>query len=265
MSKRSTRAQSAYSSRDTELSRAVHQSTELADIASGKSDFLHGVPPSYPFTSSPLSAYLTGSIASILLSSCVGHVGKDIIVTVWFTGVVASTALAFLWSWVDMRFKQDFGEFERSRERWEVDNFPEGEVQEMVQIYSGYGMSDDDALAVARTLSKYPEFWIDHMLLHEIGIVPSSIRQDDEFELTTTGFATLAFLSAFIVPTGIFVSGGSALVAWMLGLGQLAAIIYAKTLQCQWLSVSTSSSVGIVVFLCSAAIHVSLGFLLSLL
>ena len=73
---------------------------------------------------------------------------------------------------MDDRLLCEFTDFEKQRERWEVENFPDGEIQEMLHIYTEYGLSETDALAVAKTLAKYPEFWIDHMLLHEIGIVP---------------------------------------------------------------------------------------------
>ena len=33
-------------------------------------------------------------------------------------------------------------------------------------------MTEEDATLVARTLSKYRKFWVDHMLMHEIGIMP---------------------------------------------------------------------------------------------
>lgn len=44
---------------------------------------------------------------------------------------------------------------ELKREKWEVDNFPEGEKAEMVEIYVKNGMSHQDARLVAETLSKY--------------------------------------------------------------------------------------------------------------
>ena len=40
------------------------------------------------------------------------------------------------------------------------------------------GLSHEDAVQTARTLSKYPAFWVDHMLLHEIGIIPPSEEDD---------------------------------------------------------------------------------------
>jgi len=59
---------------------------------------------------------------------------------------------------------------ERARERWEYDNFPEGEIKEMVDIYEGRGMSKEDATAVIQTIAKYPELFIDAMMRDELGM-----------------------------------------------------------------------------------------------
>eukprot|EP00746_Dinoflagellata_sp_MGD_P106712 gnl/MRDRNA2_/MRDRNA2_44679_c0_seq1.p1 gnl/MRDRNA2_/MRDRNA2_44679_c0~~gnl/MRDRNA2_/MRDRNA2_44679_c0_seq1.p1 ORF type:complete len:336 (-),score=60.11 gnl/MRDRNA2_/MRDRNA2_44679_c0_seq1:14-898(-) len=61
---------------------------------------------------------------------------------------------------------------EQARERWEVENYPEGEIQEMIEIYKAKGLSQEDAELVGRTLSKYEDFWVEHMMLTEIGILP---------------------------------------------------------------------------------------------
>jgi len=59
---------------------------------------------------------------------------------------------------------------ERKREKWEFDNFPEGEVKEMVEIYEGRGMSNADATSVIETMAKYPELFIDTMMKDELGM-----------------------------------------------------------------------------------------------
>ena len=44
---------------------------------------------------------------------------------------------------------------ERQREEWEMDNYLEGEISEMIDIYRNKGMSADDAEMMVRTLAKY--------------------------------------------------------------------------------------------------------------
>jgi hypothetical protein len=233
------KAQSAYASRDSELSRAIHQSTELAEIAAGKNDFLHGIPPLNPFTSSPISSALIGTILSNILAVVISYFPGWIRVQVWVTTCAICMLILFITAIIDYRLKQDFGEFERSRERWEVDNFPEGEIQEMVQIYTAYGISDDDAQSVAKTLSKYPDFWIDHMLLHEIGIIPHYLRGGSDGKVSDMVVAASAFCLSLVFPTLALVFGHGELVICSVSTVEFLVCLYSKMNSCQWIPWST--------------------------
>ena len=59
---------------------------------------------------------------------------------------------------------------ERERERWELENFKEGEIKEMIEIYVGRGMSQEDAELVLRVCAKYEKMFVDMMLVDELGL-----------------------------------------------------------------------------------------------
>ena len=52
--------------------------------------------------------------------------------------------------------------FERRREAWELKNFPEGEREEMIELYVNKGMKENDAETIIGTMTKYPSFFLDH-------------------------------------------------------------------------------------------------------
>ena len=61
---------------------------------------------------------------------------------------------------------------ERSREQWEFENYAEGEVREMVDIYVSKGFAEPDARRVMHLMTHRPEykdFFIDHMMQQELG------------------------------------------------------------------------------------------------
>ncbi|KAF4656486.1 hypothetical protein FOL47_008898 [Perkinsus chesapeaki] len=91
-----------------------------------------------------------------------------------------------------------------------------GEVQEMMYIYRNAGLSDDDANTVAHILSKYPEFWVDHMLLHEVGLLPS--RLDQQTRLRTpryvTNIVSYVVLAGFL-PCLLIIRGFAPWVVWL--------------------------------------------------
>jgi hypothetical protein len=54
----------------------------------------------------------------------------------------------------------------------ELENFPEGEIKEMVELYTSKGLSESDARAVVEILSKNEPFFVDIMMLEELEIAP---------------------------------------------------------------------------------------------
>mmetsp|Transcript_40450 Transcript_40450/g.56193 ORF Transcript_40450/g.56193 Transcript_40450/m.56193 type:complete len:276 (+) Transcript_40450:60-887(+) len=61
---------------------------------------------------------------------------------------------------------------ERLRETWEYDNFREGEIQEMVELYTAKGLEKEEAAAAVQILSKHKDFFVDLMMLEELEITP---------------------------------------------------------------------------------------------
>ena len=57
-----------------------------------------------------------------------------------------------------------------------MDNYPEGEINEMIEIYESRGMSKEDATQVIRTMSKYKDFFVDVMMAEELALqVPEEV------------------------------------------------------------------------------------------
>ena len=61
---------------------------------------------------------------------------------------------------------------ERSKEEWEFDCNPTGEIKEMVELYELRGFSRRDAVHVVSTMARHREFFLDHMMVEELGIMP---------------------------------------------------------------------------------------------
>lgn len=59
---------------------------------------------------------------------------------------------------------------EREREKWELENFPEGEIQEMIELYTERGLTEEKAQIVVNAMSSNKEFFIDQMVTDELGM-----------------------------------------------------------------------------------------------
>jgi len=71
-----------------------------------------------------------------------------------------------------IRYRSDVRHYqrERSREKWELENFPDGERKEMVELYVSKGLREEDARKAIETMSKrgYEEFFVDLMMQQEL-------------------------------------------------------------------------------------------------
>jgi len=80
-------------------------------------------------------------------------------------------------------FSMGFGEFTsataelehalrvKAREEWETENYEEGEVKEMCEIYMNKGCKKEDALTMMTVMAQYKELFIEHMMVMEHGIM----------------------------------------------------------------------------------------------
>lgn len=97
---------------------------------------------------------------------------------------------------------------ERRREEWEMDNYPEGEVKEMIEIYENKGMSNEDATLVINTMAKYKDFFVDVMMLQELELqvpeedhVKESMYEGCVMFSSFAGFGALPLLGYVIIPS----------------------------------------------------------------
>lgn len=90
---------------------------------------------------------------------------------------------------------------EMEREAWEIENYPEGERREMVRVYRAWGLSEEEAGTVATILSGHPEFWMRHMVMHELGLIP--VEQEDALGALDMP----AIMDAVTLGTAFFVCG----------------------------------------------------------
>lgn len=74
----------------------------------------------------------------------------------------------------------------------ELESYPEGEYKEMIEIYEGKGLTSADANAFVDIMKKYPDFFLDKMMVDELEVMPP----EDMSDLWKEGLVT--FLS-FVV------------------------------------------------------------------
>ena len=83
---------------------------------------------------------------------------------------------------------------EKKREEWELENYREGEIQEMIDIYVKKGLSPEDAKVVIETMAKYESFFVDVMMQQELELqVPEENHVEQSMKEGFVMFCSFAF------------------------------------------------------------------------
>ena len=147
-----------------------------------------------------------GIVASIYGSD----LAANVVILLGFSNVIADGISMGVGDSLSTKAENDQALAERKREMWEFENYREGEITEMIQLYEEKGFKHDDAERIIRIMAqeKYKDFFVDHMMVQELGMeVP-----DPDDSVLKTGlamfFSFLLFGSLPLWPyIGFYVAG----------------------------------------------------------
>eukprot|EP01027_Heterolobosea_sp_BB2_P017686 GEZU01025034.1.p1 GENE.GEZU01025034.1~~GEZU01025034.1.p1 ORF type:complete len:242 (+),score=36.70 GEZU01025034.1:125-850(+) len=162
----------AFNRDDPRLSRVIHDlkktSTEEGHLKNGKyiKDIVYGG--------------LDGILEQFAIVSGVAGSGLNPLVAI-LLGIATLFADALsmgLGDFLSEYFYNKYVKSEEKRERWECENYLQGEQEEMTEIYKLKGLSEDDARTVVAILSRHTDVFVNVMLVEELGLMP--VNADDK-------------------------------------------------------------------------------------
>lgn len=164
-------AQAAFANNNSEASIQVHKQ-KIFDPSRYCED-----PPlkKIDYFQTSLKCAMNGTISSnLILSSLIGLDYLPVTTTAFFsTCFVCLQALAnATQKWFYLKNEDQVVKREMTREFWEYENYPEGEKNEMIEIYEKKGLSKEEATELVNTLCKNTANFIDTMMVEELGILP---------------------------------------------------------------------------------------------
>jgi VIT1/CCC1 family predicted Fe2+/Mn2+ transporter len=191
--KRIDKIKEAYKSKNRKKSREIHQSHEhYAEEHSA--------------AGSRIKSLVYGGLDGIITTFAVvagvegASMSSTVVLVLGFSNLVADGLSMAVGDFLSTKAENEYNHNERQREMWELENYPEGEKKEMVEIYKRKGLSAEDADLVVTTLMKNKEVFLDTMMKEELGIVEES--ESPIWNALTTFFS---FLTFGFIPLLIFV------------------------------------------------------------
>ncbi len=168
LSRNLDKALQAYKSRNAELSRHAHdrprdEALEEHQQAQGQ------------YIKSMVYGGLDGIVTTFAVVAGVAgaSLSAGVVLIMGFANLVADGLSMAIGDFLSTKAEQEYNRAEREREAWEVENYPEGEKREMVELYTARGMDPGDARAVTEVLARNKQAWVSVMMAEELGIVES--------------------------------------------------------------------------------------------
>lgn len=139
---------------------------------------------------------------SIVAAVAGASLSPEIVIMMGFANLLSDGISMGLGDYLSESAEIEYIRSEKARELWEIENVPEKELAEMIDIYKTKGVSTDDANAILATMMKYKDLFLEHMMIMELGLqIP-----DDNANPAKNGLVTFgSFVTFGSVPMWVYV------------------------------------------------------------
>jgi VIT1/CCC1 family predicted Fe2+/Mn2+ transporter len=190
------KAREAYLNRSVERSRRAHERSRDEALEEHRQE-------QGRYIKSLIYGGLDGIITTFAVVAGVAGASLSVAVVLilGFANLIADGLSMAIGDYLSTKAENEYARAERRRELWEVENYPEGERREMVELYMDKGIDRQDAETVVDILSKHREAWVSIMMVEELGIVESDESPLRNAFVTFLSFAVFGFvpLLAYVV------------------------------------------------------------------
>jgi VIT1/CCC1 family predicted Fe2+/Mn2+ transporter len=185
------KARNAFLEKDAEASRALH------DFYASSKEFHQGEAGEY--VQSVVFGGLDGIITTfaVVSASVASGLSYGLILIIGFANLIGDAVGMGVGDYLSSKAENDREQAERNREAWELEHMPDSEKEEMIDIYTSKGISQEDAVQVVELLYRSSKSaFLDVMLAEELGIMP----KEQEISALKSGIVTF---SAFVFFGGL--------------------------------------------------------------
>jgi len=124
-----------------------------------------------------LKSFVYGGLDGIVTTFAVvagvagANLSASVVLILGVANLIADGISMAFGDYLSSKAENEYMAAERVREIWEVQNYPDGEKKEMIELYMGKGIAEADAKVAVEALSKIEKPWVDIMMVEELGMV----------------------------------------------------------------------------------------------
>lgn len=192
MATRIERARKAFEQKDIDLARKSHTAKSIhknmhreAHVTSGRylGEFVYGA--------------IDGTITTfaVVAGAAGAALSPGIVIILGFANLLADGFSMAAGNFLSERTQSDFIKKERKREEWEIENVPEGEIEEIREIFRKKGFKGEDLNRAVKIITSDKKVWVDTMMADELGLLESP-----KSPLKTAASTYFGFIIIGIIP-----------------------------------------------------------------
>jgi len=201
MKKRLQRARSAYKQKDLEELKKSHTAKAIKHApeeheSSGTyiGDFVYGA--------------IDGSITTFAVVSGVAGaaLSVNIVIILGVANLLADGLSMAMGNYLRSKSNLEFIQKEREREEWEIKHYPEGEIEEIRDIFKRKGFEGKDLERAVKVVTSDEKVWVDTMMADELKLVKEDVSPVKKGGVTLVSFIVVGaiplvpYLLSFFVP-----------------------------------------------------------------
>ncbi|UCC80890.1 MAG: VIT1/CCC1 transporter family protein [Candidatus Zixiibacteriota bacterium] len=196
LSKRILDAIEAFNRKDVESTKKAHTSerikTSLEEHKTGTGAYI----------GEAVYGALDGIVTTFAVVAGVegARLSSGIVLILGFANLIGDGLSMGVGSYLSTKSQREYQKSERVRERWEIDNYPDGEIEEIRQIYKKKGFRGEDLDRAVQIITSDKEVWVDTMMVEELGIL-----EEDNHPFFNGLSTFVSFLIAGFIPLLFFV------------------------------------------------------------
>ncbi len=170
LSKRLLDALEAYRKKDTEASKKAHSADRI------KAAFEEHKTETGAYIGEAVYGALDGIVTTFAVVAGVegARLSSGIVLILGFANLIGDGLSMGVGSYLSTKSRREYESSERERECWEVENYPDGEIVEIREIYKRKGFTGQDLDRAVEIITSNKEIWVETMMQEELGIVGES-------------------------------------------------------------------------------------------
>ena len=233
MPSRIQKARDAYVEKDIELTKKAHAKKTIqehpeqhtAEKGQYLGEFVYGA--------------IDGTITTfaVVAGATGAGLSSGIVIILGFANLLADGFSMACGNFLSERSQRQYIQKERRREQWEIEHVPEGEKEEVREIFQKKGFSGKDLDRAVEIITSDKKTWVDTMMKDELGLLESNKSPWMTAGMTYFGFIVvgliplLAYVLSYVFPFFEQNTFGIAVMMTMVALVVIGAIkrIVAKT------------------------------------